>query len=42
MKTARLVSEKLDWPSERLSVTFQSALEKNLGLSPIQMRHFIN
>ena len=34
MKTARLVSEKLDWPSERLSVTFQSRFGKEPWIKP--------
>ena len=34
MKTARLVREKLDWPSERLSVTFQSRFGKEPWIKP--------
>ena len=34
MKTARLVREKLDWPEERLSVTFQSRFGKEPWIKP--------
>ena len=34
MKTARLVREKLDWPAERLSVTFQSRCGKEPWIKP--------
>ena len=34
MKTARLVREKLDWPAERLSVTFQSRFGREPWIKP--------
>ncbi len=34
MKTARLVREKLDWPAEKLSVTFQSRFGKEPWIKP--------